>query len=239
MIRLSRNQLKFIAAALMFVDHLGIVAAAPDSLSYVVMRRILGRMAYPMFCALFVDGFWRTKRPWRHVVDLLIFGFLSEFAFDFVSSRGSTWFLAEHQNVMFSWAIGFLMMMGLDFALDSPKVDRFARPPLCILIVFVCMCVAAACRVDYDAIGVTCVLVCYIAKRNLGSDVELWHLTLLISICLVFGFKTWGVLLAPLPMFFYDGNLDHRPKTLIGKYSCYAFYPLHLMLISAGVLLFR
>ena len=80
--KLSRNQVKLIAMISMLIDHCGKAFCVPDSALYVIMRYAIGRMAFPLFLMLFIDGFYRTKRPWRHVIDLVIFSLLSEPGFD-------------------------------------------------------------------------------------------------------------------------------------------------------------
>lgn len=234
---LSRYHLKWIAAFCMVVDHVGVAFAVKGTMAYTVMRTCIGRIAFPIFCALLVDGFFRTKHPWRHVRDLALFALLSECVFDFVHTKGATWFYLGKQSVMLTWLIGYLMIIGLDFALDSPKVDKYARPPFCILIVLLAFCVAAGYSVDYNAIGVMCVLLCYIWKRNLKDNSELWPLVLVAAIGDAFSFNEMCALIAPLFAFFYDPELDKKASTPFQKYVFYAFYPAHLALISAAILI--
>ena len=75
---LSRNQLKWLALFCMVLDHAACAFLPETSTLYLVFRFVFGRMAYPMFCVLFVEGFLYTRHPGRHIRDLLLFGILSE-----------------------------------------------------------------------------------------------------------------------------------------------------------------
>ena len=55
----------------MICDHIGAIFVDPSTNLYFILRFVLGRSSYPLFCVLFIEGFFYTKRPWRHVLDFL------------------------------------------------------------------------------------------------------------------------------------------------------------------------
>ena len=74
---LSTFQLKWIAIITMLIDHIGAVLF-PYELGY----RIIGRIAFPIFCFLIVEGFSHTRDVRRYMVRLGIFALISELPYD-------------------------------------------------------------------------------------------------------------------------------------------------------------
>ena len=68
---MNRNQLKLIALISMIIDHIASVFVTNQTL-YFIMRMIIGRIAFPIFCILIVDSFIYTKKPLVHIRDLFI-----------------------------------------------------------------------------------------------------------------------------------------------------------------------
>ena len=95
---LNRNQLKYIAMLLMLCDHIGLAFFEQGTIVWYVLRYVLGRSAFPIFCVLFIEGIYYTKRPLVHLRDCLIFAFLSEVPFDMVCS--GKYFDLHNQNVI-------------------------------------------------------------------------------------------------------------------------------------------
>ena len=58
---LTGTQLKVIALVTMIIDHIGLVLLEPNSVAYWVTRSI-GRLAFPIYCFLLVEGFIHTRR---------------------------------------------------------------------------------------------------------------------------------------------------------------------------------
>ncbi len=127
----SGTALKTIACITMLVDHIGASCIeagiltpgldagtlSQDTLSaYPLYRldmvlRFTGRLAFPLFCFLLVEGFVHTHNVKGYLGRLVLFGILSEVPFDLAFFR--TPFDPSAQNVYWTLALGVLAMAGL------------------------------------------------------------------------------------------------------------------------------
>lgn len=237
---LSRNQLKYIAMILMVLDHVGAAFLPGQSIAYFVLRYVFGRSAFPIFCVLFVDGFLRTKRPWTHVRDCLVFALLSEIPFDIVIGKNLQFpfFDFGQQNVMFTWLLGFLMCMVLRKFYDLQESDNQVSfvSVICVSIgLFLCCSwLATVCNLDYMFVGVSCVYCAFMLYRISDKSVPIWVVGLFVALIDGFCSGTFWTLPSVLILMCYDANKCCR-WTKLSKYIFYGFYPAHLVVI--GVLL--
>ena len=75
----SGAQLKYIAFLSMFIDHTNKALIYPNLDGGALNRLsdffdILGRIAFPIFIFLLVEGYFHTSTKWRYLVTLLVFG---------------------------------------------------------------------------------------------------------------------------------------------------------------------
>ena len=73
----SSNALKIIACVSMLIDHIGIVFVDNN-----LFMRAVGRLAFPVFAFLLVQGLLRTSDVRRYLLRLGIFAVVSEIPFD-------------------------------------------------------------------------------------------------------------------------------------------------------------
>ena len=115
---LSGSGLKLIAIITMLIDHtaavlLSIYPPAMTPLFYIGGRgysayricRDIGRIAFPIFCFLLIEGFLHTRNRWRYGRNLFLFALISEIPWNFMFA--DTWTYAK-QNVFFTLFLGYL-----------------------------------------------------------------------------------------------------------------------------------
>ena len=88
---ISAAVLKWIAVVSMVIDHFA-CSVYPclngyDIGVYHILRGI-GRIAFPIYCYLLVEGFFLTKNVWRYLRDLMVFGTDSEIPYNMASLSG-------------------------------------------------------------------------------------------------------------------------------------------------------
>lgn len=198
--------LKCIAMVCMLIDHTGAVLFP----QYRIMR-IIGRLAFPIYCFLLVEGAVHTRDIRKYELRLLGFALISEIPFDLAIFGRIYW---EHQNVFFTL---FLGVVAIDFMKQSEsKIRR-------ILIVVVMILIANFLNTDYSGAGIVIVACYYLLydKKIMKQFMFVVETLLLYGI----GIQLYASF-AVLPMLLYNGK---RGPSL--KYIFYVFYPLHLLIL--------
>jgi hypothetical protein len=75
---MDRNALKIIAIVTMTIDHIGFFLLNSDTTLYLATR-IIGRIAFPLFAFMIVEGFFHTRDLKSYVKRLLVLGLAVEF----------------------------------------------------------------------------------------------------------------------------------------------------------------
>ena len=104
---MSRNQIKWFAMLMMVIDHLAVAFLPVNTPLYFVCRGVCGRIAYPLFIVLFLEGMQRSRHLQRKAIDLCLFALVSEVFFD--RALWGSWYFAGAQNVMWSWLLGLFL----------------------------------------------------------------------------------------------------------------------------------
>ena len=230
---LSRNAIKWIAMITMLVDHLGEVFVQVDTPLYTIMRLVIGRIAFPLFAFLVVDGFDRSHHNWKQFRDYAILAVITEVFFDkTLNGQVPYWGL---QNVMWTWTVCVLCLIGVRALCGYYENGTIDRVTTILMIVIVGCVGAVVClygRTDYLLAGPFCVVLCYAWKKKKPDISPVW---LMVLICGIVGgfFMTPGCFLAIPIIMLYN---TEKPSTYnkVVKYGFYGFYPIHLAIL-AGV----
>ena len=219
---LSAAALKCLAALFMLVDHIGMVF--PTMLTELGLPtwadglpRLIGRLAFPIFCFLAVEGFLHTHDVKKYVRRLLLFGLLSEAPFDLAFFR--TPFAPQHQNVYWTLALGVLAMAGLKRFEKENGLPGWQG----LVCAGGCAALALAANTDYNASGVIIICALYLTRTNRKRQ------------CLAGALLFMFELTAPLAfvlVWFYNGQ--RGACSPLQKKAFYWFYPVHL-LVLAGI----
>lgn len=222
---LSGSTLKLIAIITMLIDHVGAAVLTRVFLSgsgtpalsqaYLAMRNI-GRIAFPIYCFLLVEGFEHTRDRKKYALRLFAFALISEIPFDLAFQSEVLEF--TYQNVFFTLLIGLLTIMAFHAVEEKKEWHPVLRCLLLAGITFAGMGIAVLLRTDYDANGVLCIMILYLFRRSRGLQI--------LAGCLSFFWWELPALVAFIPIAFYNGKRGWNIK-----YLFYLFYPVHLLLL--------
>ncbi len=233
---ISSFVLHILAMAFMLSDHLWatVVTGNADWMT------CLGRLAFPIFAFMTVEGFFHTRSRKRYAGRMLVFALLSELPFNLMLSGSLIY--PYHQNVL--WC--FLLCIGL-MSLNEKAKNTGKWWIWCLTVAGTLVLgslVGMLSFMDYMHYGVWMVLTFYFFRGK-----KWWNyaaqLLLMILINkevggLVYEFVLFGnvisfpqqcfAVFALLPIWLYNGRQGYHSKWF--KYFCYAFYPVHLLVLG-------
>ena len=220
---LSGSVLKLFAAFAMLADHVALhlfshIESACTvfyhlygyDLSIYTLCRGLGRMAFPLFAFLLVEGALHTHNRKRYGALLLLFAIISEIPWNLIYSNH---WLYPSQNVLFTL---FLGLVAID-ALERYQ-EKIIKMSLILLGTFG---ISILLNADYGYTGYVFIIALYLFRSNLP-------LMALVGIYLLPSHWIGG--LAFILIALYNGQRGFI-KGKIGKYFFYLFYPLHLLIL--------
>lgn len=249
---LSGYNLKLIAIITMFIDHVGtciIEKLYQNSTSIFSLNgekllfleeifRLVGRLSFPIFCFLLVEGYYHTKNIKKYMTRLFIFALISEIPFDLALFH--KFFYWGHQNVMFSLLLGLITIYLFDddnnIFFRIIKNVRFFRiaviPASCII--------GEALKLDYGAGGICTIFFMYIFLNEKGNFhwkhrdyiFSFFIGTIILACC-----QGLSELAALIDMAFIKNYNGERGKSL--KYFFYIFYPIHFIILYGIYIIFR
>ena len=198
--------LKMIALVAMVCDHVGLIFF-PEWIVF----RIIGRISFPIFAYVLVEGFLYTRDIKKYLFRLGLLSLVSEIPFDLMASGRVLEF--GHQNVFFTLTLGILALW---------LMSRTINPILQLIYAGAIMVVSNLLHVDYRQFGVLLIIWFYYWRSTK------WVKYLGAAVIMVL-LKGWtGVYTIPslIPMLLY--NEKQGPKW---KWFFYIFYPVHLLVI--------
>ena len=233
---LSSFTLHILAMVFMLMDHMW-ATVVPDNM----WLTCVGRLAFPIFAFMLVEGYHRSRSVRKYMLRLLIFAIVSEVPFDLMVS-GSVLY-PFHQNVMWTLLLGLGTMYLIDRLIGGKQsILRYLAAFAAVIISAV---LATLFMLDYYGYGVLTVLTFYIFR----GDKWLSRLGQLICLALInleligglvmpvslfglsFDFPQQGFALLSL-VFIWLYNGRQGPHGMAVKYSFYVFYPLHMLILG-------
>lgn len=248
----SGSTLKIIAIVAMLMDHIGAMVlgrmlSQADMLNimsstdvtvllewmkeygvlfyvYTVLRMVIGRVAFPIFCFLLVEGFQKTRDVKKYIFRLGIFALVSEIPFD-LALTGNLFDFA-YQNVFFTLFLGVVVLAIMN-QIQKLNIHKVVKVILSVIAVIAGAGIADVLNTDYYAMGVVFIVTLYLFRNHSVWRFFAGALVLLGGGILVgIGLSELAGLIAFAFICFYNGE-----RGLKLKYVFYLFYPVHLLVL--------
>lgn len=215
---LDGSALKLLAVISMIIDHTATVLLGNVYITlfrlgsyevdlYDVMRKF-GRISFPIFAFLLVEGFQHTRSVKRYAGNLLLFALLSEIPWNLEHSGR---LLCGSQNVMFTLLLGLL---GL-WVIRDFQGEWWKKSALLIGL----LALSFALRADFGSVGFCFILMMYVLR-----DQKLYQA--MVGCCFLPDRLYAGIAFIPISM--YNGKRGFIKSEWL-KYALYLVYPLHLL----------
>ncbi len=220
--------LKLIAIIVMLIDHIGAMFIPRYTDTYLVFRSV-GRLAFPIFVFLIVEGFHHTRNVKKYLIRLGIFAMVSEIPFDLAFYGKIIEF--THQNVFFTLFLGLLLISLLGM-IQVKLETQFILANLCCTVLVLAFCIIAVfLRTDYDYSGILIMTAFFLFRGNrIATLISLFIITVLMYSDSIHYPIAWIFIacttLSMLLISLYNGQ---KGKNV--KYLFYVFYPAHLLIL--------
>ncbi|NTV78923.1 MAG: conjugal transfer protein TraX [Clostridiales bacterium] len=182
------------------------------------IMRLIGRLGFPIFCFLLIEGVVHTKNIYKYIIRLGMFALISEIPFDLAFNGSLLEF--TYQNVFFTLLIS-VMMLAIWEGLDEKMKNKTGAIILKVVVLAVAMAAAYFLKTDYNMYGVLTVAVMYVFRKK--KVISVMTGCIVLTIMSLFEATAFFVL---IPVSKYNGT-----RGLNLKYVFYAFYPVHLLIL--------
>lgn len=216
------EELKLVAAASMLIDHIGAVLIENTSLYQneswtiaAVICRLIGRVAFPLFCFLLVEGFLHTSDRKKYILRMGLFTLISEVPFDLALFGRITLY---RQNVFFTLFIGLLFLTAVEKVGTKTANPVYRASIQGLLTVLAC----GACfflLTDYSYMGILLIAAFYFFRNEPKKKCIVGGVLFLYELTSIFAF---------VMIYRYSGK---KGESKIPKQAFYWFYPLHLLVL--------
>lgn len=233
---ITGSTLKLIAIIAMFIDHVGAIVLARMLMSgpggqigmmqanmkliyFYLALRFIGRLGFPIFCYLLIEGFQYTRNVKKYAGRLFLFALISELPFD-LGFTGSL-FYTDYQNVFFTLFIGLLVIAGFRLAEGKTEWNKGLRTVFGVCVLVAGAVAAELLKTDYGAMGVLTIVIMYLFRKNRMLEAG--------AGCVMLTAMQWmeiSSFFVLIPIRLYNGRRGWNIKWLF-----YAFYPLHILLL--------
>ena len=241
-IETTSASLHIIAMILMLCDHLwGTIVPGNDWLT------CIGRISFPMFAFMIVEGYFHTSNLKNYVKRLLIFALISEIPFNLAMS--SSIFYPIHQNVLWSFLISVGLIHWNEKAKETGK--NWKQVAVGCVTIILGYILGLLTMVDFYHAGILMVLIFYFFRQKkwwsyIGQAVCLWYINTELLGGYGYEIQLFGetyflqrqafAMLALIPIWLYRGRQGYHSKLF--QYICYGFYPVHLLILGLIKMLF-
>lgn len=230
--------LKMIAIVTMFIDHFAatIVKAMAEnagnnvlmfdfgnswSVVYTIMRTI-GRLAFPIYCFLLVEGFEHTRSRKKYAINLLVFAIVSELPFN-IAFTGNILDFSKN-NVFWTLFLGLVGMLIYE-KIENSDINKILKSLGYMAVALAFGAIAYYTNTDYSALGIFIVLIMYEYRKK-----PILSFSLSAIVLGLYNFMEFAAFLVLPFIALYNGKRGYSSKGM--KYFFYAFYPVHLLILG-------
>ena len=202
----------------------------------------VGRLAFPIFAFMTVEGYFRTKNFKKYMKRLLVLAIISEIPFNLMNSGSVV--DPFHQNVIWTFIISLLCIAWI----NKIRSKTWKLPNVilaCSGITILGFLIGTVSLVDYSGTGVLTVLLFYFFRGQkwwniLGQLLGIYFINFVMIKnmdipFMLFGreffFPTQGFAIFSL-IFIWLYRGKQGPHNKIIQYASYAFYPVHILILS-------
>lgn len=226
----STGILKILALVFMFADHSGkmLFPGIPE-------MRMIGRLAFPLYCWCLVVGFHYTRSVPKYMLRLLVIGLVSQPLYMEALNHGWT-----QPNIFLTLLLGLAALWGIR---EKWYGSHIWAPVIALMLAVVLSC-------DYGWRGVALIMLLYAAQERKAAIAAV-----MIAFCMYwgssyglttsfFGFSIAPIMVSPvsdllqpflrmqaMAVFALPLMLIPLPKVKMPAWLGYALYPLHLVVL--------
>ncbi len=252
-------KLKIFAIIVMLIDHIGAIFISPYTNYWLNFAfRGIGRLAFPIFVFLIVEGFYHTSNITKYLQRLGLFALISEIPFDlafykfhyganfvsdikFMFSDLSNFALmlnkfGEHQNVFFTLFLGLALITLMDMVekkfYKNTMINLLISNILDAVLTIVFCFMAYYLKTDYGIAGILMIVAFYLFRQ---SKALITLSLLVISVTMLSDFSNFVITNNYFKIVGLLAVLAIIPIGLYNgkkgkniKYFFYIFYPAHM-----------
>lgn len=259
---MNAQRLKLIAILSMTIDHLGVVfntlyrykIAGDEFASYMTdaywQMRLIGRLAFPIFCFLVAEGCAYTKDLKKYIGRLAVFALIAQIPYQVfwgmrtgIDSAINSLFRFTSGNVLITLTLGAVIIFFYDklFRVDKSKI--FYRI-LFIMGIIASFITVILLRGEYDLCGLLIIPLVYVFRPKKDTDIDskvsgtkytqlmCCALVTLLYYLLILNHQLFEAIAAAssvFPLLLYNRKAGNRKW----KWGFYIYYPAHMLILSA------
>ena len=221
---INKNVLKLIAVVTMLIDHIGWIFY-PN----IVIFRIIGRLAFPIYAFSIADGVKHTRNRKKYILNILIFAIISQVPYYLLTKK------LFRLNILFSFLISLLLITYIEKLRKNESIIY----KICLFVVAISLIILTLLAwffdiLPYGMLGIVLVLAFYFIKDEMLRNILAVCILFGMSVvnCLKFGWNFTNIsqafsIISILIICFYN----NKKGKINLKYLFYFFYPVHLLII--------
>ncbi len=243
---ISSYTLKLIAVASMLIDHTASALRPLFDRHCYRLFRCVGRLAFPLFCFLLVEGLRHTRNRRKYLRNLVLFALLSELPSDLFfrtwAARG------DGMSIFATLTLGLLVLIASEAFTKECRKREYGPVPAVLFFLAAssgAIYLAGLLKVEYEEWGVGLILLIYLGEqlasdiavhyslerkallRRIGAAVMILLWLAAYDLAARWRSEVYGIPVL-LPVLLYNGE---RGSYRVPKWAFYLLYPVQLTLL--------